>query len=360
MIFYVTIFLLLCFFSFIEGQNLDRRITTYFYFLFCFIFFILSFIRWETGTDWKSYYEYFVNFGLFSGDDEPFEWGFTLLVSIASFFSNSYTILLFIAGSILFTFQSISINKISPYPIISLLFLWSIQFANILFVRQWIAVAILIYSVTFIQKRRLFPFLLLVILAASFHISSLIFIVAWKIYNLEISRKKMIIILLISIGFSVIIAKILEIVSGGLGGVIQARIDTYLSSDYNSEENEKLGFVSIIIKGFANKFLILLGSFYLYDKIVRRYPEFKSYLNLYWFGTVIYFSTISISLVFVRFSYVFDFFQIILVPYMFKVIDNNIIKTLAFIIFFCYLFLRMWQLLNGPYMEEFIPFKTIF
>lgn len=359
MSFYVTIFLVLFFFSFIEGQNLERRVTTYFYFLFCFIFFVLSFIRWETGTDWKSYYDYFLNFKLFSSDDAPFEWGFTLLVKTVAFFSNSYTVLLFICGFILFTFQSVSINKISPYPIISLWFLWSIQFANILFVRQWIAVAILIYSVTFIQKRRFIPFLLLVILASSFHISSLIFLAAWKIYNLEISRKKMIIILLTSVGFSVIFAKLIEILSGGLGGVIQARLDTYLSSEYNSEENEKLGIVSIIIKGFANKFLILLCSFCLYGKIIKRYPEFKSYLNLYWFGAVVYFTTISISLVFVRFSYVFDFFQIILVPYIFKVIDNNLIKTLAFIIFFAYLFLRMWQLLNGPYMEEFIPFKII-
>ncbi|MEZ0184335.1 EpsG family protein [Flavobacterium oncorhynchi] len=360
MSFYILVFFVLCFFSFIEGQNLDRRVTSYFYFIFCFVFFILSFIRWETGTDWKNYYEYFFNFKNVVAENDPFEWGFNLLVRIVAFFSDSYNVFLLCAGLILFTFQTITIKRLSPYPIVSLLFLWSIQFANILFVRQWIAVAILTYSVTFIQKRKLFPFLVLVVLAASFHRSSLMFILAWKIYNLEISKKRMTIILLISIGFSVIITKAIEILSGGLGGIVQAKIDLYLNSDYNSEANEDLGLASIIIKGFANKFLILFCSFYLYDRIEKQYPEFKGYLNLYWFGAVIYFSTISISLVFVRFSYAFDFFQIILVPYFFRVIDNNVVKIFLFFFFFVYLFLRMWQILNGPYMEDFVPFKTIF
>lgn len=360
MSFYIVIFFILCVFSFIEGQNLDRRITGFFYFTFCFCFFVLSFIRWETGTDWKNYYEYFFNVRNVVAENDPFEWGFSLLIKTVSFFFDSYSVFLFVAGFLLFAFQSIAIKKLSPYPIVSLLFLWSIQFANILFVRQWIAVAILVYSVTFIQKRRVLPFVLLIILAASFHRSSLVFIVAWWAYNLKISKKKMTIILLISMGFSVIITKTIEILSAGLGSIVQAKIDLYLNSDYNSETNEDLNLVSIIIKGFANKFLILFISFYLYDKIKEKYPQFQGYLNLYWFGAVIYFSTISISLVFVRFSYAFDFFQIILVPYFFRISENNVIKIVMFVFFFAYLFLRMWQVLNGPYMEDYVPYKIIF
>ncbi|SHG27087.1 EpsG family protein [Flavobacterium segetis] len=359
MSFYITIFIILCFFSFIEGQNLDRRITSYFYFLFCFFFFILSFIRWETGTDWKNYFEYFQNARNTLEENDPFEWGFGLLIRIVSFFTDNYSVFLFVAGLLLFAFQSMAIKKLSPYPIMSLLFLWSIQFANILFVRQWIAVVILAYSVKFVKNRKIFPFILLVILAASFHRTSLLFFLSWWIYNLKISKKKMIVILILSISFSVILAKVIEIVSGGLGSIVQAKIDMYLSADYNQETNEDLGLVSIIIKGFVNKFLILFTSFYFYDKINARHPQFKGYLNLYWFGAVIYFSTISISLVFVRFSYAFDFFQIILVPYLFRAIENNVLKVVIFLIFFLYLFLRMWQVLNGPYVEEFIPFKTI-
>lgn len=360
MSFYVTIFIILCFFAFIEGQNLDRRITGYFYFLFCFSFFLFSFIRWETGTDWKNYYEYFLNVSNTLAENDPFEMGFGLLARVVSGFSDNYTVFLFIAGFLLFVFQSVAIKKLSPYPIISLLFLWSIQFANILFVRQWIAIAILVYSVVYIQKRKIFPFILLVLLAASFHRTSLIFLLSWWVYNLKLSKKKMTIILIISISFSVILAKIIEILSGGLGSIIQAKIDTYLSNDYNEDTNEDLGLLTIIIKGFANKFLILFTSFYLCDRIKEKYPQFQGYLNMYWFGAVIYFSTISISLVFVRFSYAFDFFQIILVPYFFRTVESNILKIGMFIIFFIYLFLRMWQLLNGPYMEEFIPYKTVF
>jgi len=163
-----------------------------------------------------------------------------------------------------------------------------------------------------------------------------------------------------SVGFSMVLTKILELLSGGVGGIIQAKIDTYLSDEFNDSTNSDIGILAVIIRGFANKFLILFTSFFLYDKIVERYPQFRGYLNLYWFGAIIYFSTISISVVFVRISYAFDVFQIILLAYFFRVIESPLIRILSFILLICYLFLRMRQQLNGPYADEFVPFKLFF
>lgn len=357
---YIVIFTIISLFALIESTNLDRRITLFSYFLLCFGLYTLSFIRWEIGTDWKNYYDYFQSVGSIPFEDDVFEWCYSVLTRIVAHFTDNYTVFLCVAGLILFLFQSFAIKRLSPYPIISLLFLWAVQFANVLFVRQWIAIAILMYAVTFIEKKKFIPFILLVILAAGFHRTSWIFVFAWWIYQLNFSRKTMILVLIASVGFSMILTKVLELLSGGVGGIIQAKIDTYLSEEFNDDTNSDIGILAVIIRGFANKFLILLTSFYLYNKIVEKYPQFQGYLNLYWFGAILYFSTISISVVFVRISYAFDVFQIILIAYFFRVIESPLIRLLSFILLICYLFLRMRQQLNGPYAEEFVPFKLFF
>jgi len=357
---YIIIFTILSLFSLIESTNLDRRITVLFYIIFCFGLYVLSFIRWEIGTDWKNYYDYFQSVGGIAFEDDVFEWFYSILTRIISSFTDNYNVFLCIAGLILFSFQSMALKKLSPYPTISLLFLWSIQFANVLFVRQWIAIAILMFSVIYIEKKQFIPFILLVIFAAGFHRTSWIFVFAWWIYQMNFSKKTMLLLLLASIGFSIIITKALELLSGGIGGVVQAKIDTYLSDEFNDDTNSEIGLLSVIIRGFANKFLILFTSFYLYDKIIEKYPQFRGYLNLYWFGAIIYFSTISISVVFVRISYAFDVFQIILVAYFFKLIESPLLRFTAFLLLVCYLFLRMRQQLNGPYADEFVPFKLFF
>lgn len=357
---YIIIFTILSIFSLAECTNLDRRITFFFYFLFCFALYTLSFLRWEIGTDWKNYYEYFQSIGSIPFEDDVFEWCYSLISRIVAHFTDNYNIFLCVAGLILFSFQSVAIKRLSPYPIVSLLFLWSIQFANILFVRQWIAIAILMYSVVFIERRKFIPFILLVVLAAGFHRTSWVFILAWWVYHINLSKKTMIVVLLASVGFSVILTKVLEMVSGGFGGIIQAKIDTYLSDEFNDDTNSDIGLLAVIIRGFANKFLIIFTSFYLYDRVVKKYPQFRGYLNLYWFGAIIYFSTISISVVFVRISYAFDVFQIILLAYFFRIIESPLLRFLSFLLLICYLFLRMRQQLNGPYKEEFVPFKLYF
>lgn len=354
---YYTIFFILAFFVFLEGINLDRRITGYIYWVFCVFFFILSFIRWETGTDWYNYFTYFETVEDIDFGEDTYEFGFSFLNRFVRLISDNYTVVLLLSGAILFSFQSVSIKRMSPYPLLSLLFLWSTQFANVLFVRQWIAVVILFFSTKYIEKKNFLFFILFVLLAYSFHRSSLLFLIAYWIYHLDLTRKRMIIILGISIVFSLALTKVMEFIANNVGGIVQAKLDLYLNDEYNSEVNEELNIVGVMIRGFANKLLILLFSFYFYVNIIKTYPNFKGYLNLYWFGSIIYFCLLPISIVLVRMSYIFDFFQIILAAFIFTQIKTTPARLLFLLIFFFYLFLRLNQIVNGPYMEEYVPFK---
>lgn len=354
---YYTIFFVLACFVFLEGINLDKRITGYIYWVFCLFFFVLSFIRWETGTDWYNYITYFESVDDVTFAEDSYEFGFGFLNRFVRLISDNYTVLLLLSGAILFGFQSVSIKRMSPYPLLSLLFLWSTQFANVLFVRQWIAVVILFFSTKYIEKKNLVIFILFVLLAFSFHRSGLLFLIAYWIYHLDLTRKRMIIILGISIIFSLVLTKVMEFIASNVGGIVQAKLDLYLNDEYNSEVNEELDIVSVMIRGFANKLLILLFSFYFYASIIKVYPTFKGYLNLYWFGCIIYFCTLPISIVLVRMSYIFDFFQIILAAFIFTQFKTTAARLLFLLIFLFYLFLRLSQILNSAYMEEYVPFK---
>ena len=122
MFFYFFIFFILLLLSFCEIFSLKRKITIKILSIIIFVFFIFSFIRWETGTDWQSYYD------VFKSIKEPwvmkedvysleFESGFMFLNHLAKSISDSYTIMLFLQGAILFFCLNTSLVKYSLYPI---------------------------------------------------------------------------------------------------------------------------------------------------------------------------------------------------------------------------------------------------
>ncbi|MDO4230381.1 MAG: EpsG family protein, partial [Capnocytophaga sp.] len=357
---YVTIFIFFVFFSFIEIFTKQKNIAKYLFIFSCLLLFILSFIRWKTGTDWDNYQTYFEGILYKPYANDSFEPGFRAINYIARSISKEYTISLFFSGIILFTFQSLGIVKFSIYPMTSLTFLYASQLANILFVRQWIAVAILFYSIKFIRDNKFWQFLLLVLLATTIHRSAIVFVLAWWIYQNWISFKKMLIVLASSIVFSYLLHYLLQSLLGSFGGaVIQHKLEKYLSDSYNEELNEQMNFTLILIKGIANKLVVLLGSMYIYGKLKEEDKFFRGLINIYWLGCVIYFVTISISLALVRFSFAFDIVQIILITYILSHFSNIRNRGIIFAVLLAYAALRLFTFLNSPYQDEFVPYKHI-
>ena len=357
MAFYVTIFIVLLLFSFVEVFTKRNLFVKILYWSACLFLFMLSFLRWETGTDWVNYYNYFQRVLYRSYEYDEFEVGFRFLNYAVRSLTKEYTILLFFSGLILFLFQSVAIKKLSPFPLLSLTCLFASQVANILFVRQWIAVAILFYSIIYIKKRRFILFLLLVILATTIHRSSIIFIFSWWVFRAKISIKWMRIWIVLTVFFSLVVQEVLSSLLGTFGGVfIQDKLNIYLSESYNSELNKELDYFSILIRGVANKLFIFLLSIFVLRKTMKK--DVKGVINIYWFGTMLYFIMLPISLALVRFSYSFDIVQIVLIPYILKSLSKKN-RLVVFIIFIVYLFLRLLQFLNSTYSLLFIPYKFV-
>ncbi|MFV5698713.1 EpsG family protein [Flavobacterium sp. ZT3R17] len=358
MTFYFLIFGVLALFSFLEIFGLKKIDNIVLFSLLSFFLFSLSFLRWETGTDWDAYLDFF------NGSTEwftigEFEWGYSRINEFVKIFFNNYTFLLFVLAVILFSFQSKAILNFSPYPITSLLILWSTTYANVFFVRQTVATAILFFSIKYIQEKKFWFFLSMIGLAMLFHRTSIVFIFAWWIYKLKLRPLTLVLYVVASFCLSVVLGKIFESLGEVAGGIVQQKIDYYLSDSENTFGG-KTPVAEIIMKGFANKIFIFAIVTSMLKKITKNEPEFQGYFNLYWAGVVLYFSTVSLSIVLVRLSLVYDMVLIIIIPLVLKYTENTYGRFLLYIMFVFYLLARFYTVLTGNYIELFVPFKTIF
>ena len=358
MAFYFIIFILLTIFSAFEVYGLKKNAKTLFFIILSSLLFFFSFIRWDTGTDWESYHTFF-NYSTEWGLEGEFEWGFTRLNEFVKIFFDNYTFLLFIIASALFYFQSSAILRFSPYPSFSLLFLWCIIFANIFFVRQALATVILFFSIRYIQEKKLLLFLMMVGLAMLFHRTSIVFIIAWWVYHLKLRPVVMIAGIGISLTLTVALSTLMATLGSVAGGSIQHKISFYLDSSGFTFGMENTSIAQIIIKGFANKVFIFALALFFLKRLEEKGEEFRGYLNLYWVSILIYFSMVSISIVLVRLSIVYDMVAIVLIPIILINIERLYVRFFLFLVFVCYLFLRL-NLSLSSYPDSYIPFKTIF
>ena len=101
MLFYFLIWFCLFVFSLLEINNLQKEHSFFLFAISTFLLFFLSFVRWETGTDWDGYYEYF-NHIFYYFQDSDFEFGFARINEIIKLTFGNYTILLFVFSCIIF------------------------------------------------------------------------------------------------------------------------------------------------------------------------------------------------------------------------------------------------------------------
>ena len=120
---YLVFIFILLLLSYLIVTYTDMRCTKlnlYLFYVWIMIFFLLSFLRWDRGADWMSYYDYFLNF---TKPDEGmfFEFGYQYLSCFIRNVFNNYTILLFVQSLIIYFSFLITIRNFSLNPVFSLL-----------------------------------------------------------------------------------------------------------------------------------------------------------------------------------------------------------------------------------------------
>lgn len=355
---FLFLLLIVAFASFLElFSNIDKKSKLAIFLSLLFVYYCLSFLRWEYGLDWDGYYRMFQVFSW--GDIEGHEPIFSYIIVLGKSIANSYTFVLFLFSTILFYCQYKGIKELSVLPLTSLLYLAGTYGCNVGYVRQYIAVGITFISIIFIRERKLLPYLLCVVIAYGFHYSALAFLPAYWIYNLKLSRKKMLIILLASVFLSTIMSSFLQ-GFGNLLGVagIADRADLYIDEGYDYDDGYADPY-QIIIRACINRSFIFLILFYIMGKLSKTQFNLHGLCNLYWFGSILFFMTCPLHITLARMSWYYDFTQIIIVPSIFLFVKNKYNKLLLYILLTILMIVKVHMAANMSDNEMFTKYKFI-
>jgi len=314
-----------------------------------FILVLFAGLRWETGTDWNNYYYFFSTVKQFDIGESGFEILFELLARIISSIFRNYHFMLIATALIIILFTYRTIYKFSPYPILSILLLYTYSLNSSGFgYRQDIAIAICFFSFLFIYRRKFIPFILCILSAFLFHQSALIFIPAYWIFTIKWNIK----IVLIYLG-STLLSYILV-------ANIETLITLFFSSEIHKLEQYTSDFESSttgILIGIMNRVIILFIPILIILNNKDKDTVFlKGILNILLLGTIMYIVLSPLGTVFTRFTRYYDIFQIIILPYSLFVATKN--EKVAYWILILLYYIFKFAIVMITDQQIYIPYRT--
>lgn len=312
-------------------------------------------LRWEIGTDWDSYYNFFIN----NEAAAHYEIGYTIVTRVFRAFTDSYT--LYLLAQALFTYIILYhfIKSYSVYPEMSLCIFYCTMIGLMGSNRQLIAIAICLMSVKYVIYRSLPKFLICLLVACCFHTTSMVFVLTYFLYNIKLKYYYV---------WGIIALCIIINLAGLINNIPFIEYAVFLDS--NSAEklsfyanNDSLSGFSIF--GTLKRCLIISAALYCKPKSAKVYNLF---LNMYIVGTVIYTLFIGsiLGIMAGRGAVYFNISEIILLPYIFYFIyikmGHRISKTiwLIFFIFLIYMMYRdMLSYVIAYDLNIYTPYKSV-
>lgn len=319
-------------------------------------------LRWETGNDWFSYYNYYRNATSLRYDATQYELGYRVFNLIIKSFGLPYSGFLLIYSAVyvgLFVLSFIEADiELAGWMILGFYctYLLGLMGTN----RQVMAMAICLYSMRYICTGRWVRFFLSIAIATTFHISALCFLLVWPLARIRLRPKYLILTI-----FGVTIA--------GFAGAGTALLRSVGTSTQNimflakiAELNAAAGThvshavagnpaIHLYIKRGLYFLLFLLGYRYLKD------DQWRLYLRLFAVSVAIVAVLYSVDPVIAsRLDVYFSIFELFLLALFTREIKTPAIRTTYSILLLCLFYHGLW---TGVYSTDplvFAPYKGIF
>lgn len=301
--------------------------------------FVISAFRYNVGTDYQGYLRDILwtrlNATFFV---EPF---FKFLYKgIVKYNLNEQWFFIITSGLIVFTFIYYVFRE-SPMPILSIFLFWgtTYYFCSMNGIRQFLAIAVLLLSLKYVEERQLVKFLTFIALAACIHLSSVVFIVIYFLGKIKITPRRAYtitaILLLLSNPITQLVLKL----------VSYTRYGRYIGTVFdNGQGNTYRMAIQIAI-------LIFCSVFYVDN------PKFNIYYNLQIITVWIYAFAGKIVLI-RRFAWTFGASAIVLISMAVAFVKDKKLKFICelsiVVLFFAYAFLSTIWGIQGCYPYQFI------
>lgn len=317
--------------------------------LSCITLWIIPAVRFNVGIDNSNYLMHYQEITSLKDIYNYYEPGFGMLNFLCYKIFDNYIAVTFLSSMItgaLFwkTFYRDSYNL--PLCILTAISI-NLYFMSFTVIRQFIAIAIVSQSIPFIKNRKFLPFLIVVLLATSFHYTAFVFSIVYFIYsdnNKLLTVKNLVVI--ISICLFIIYA---DAIFGSLFTSMSSLREGY--SSY--EENDTIKDIREVI------FLLPIPIFALFfsKSLIRQNEYNRIYIIMSLLLVVTKFIGV-VSPPLSRLHYYFAFCVPVLFSYAPKVVSNA--TKFMVVLFVCiYIFWSISNIIKYQW-EDFLPYYSVF
>lgn len=359
---YFAIIAIFSIFVFLEMFNKD--IIEKYKFVFAFICFALLVFqdgfRWETGTDWEPYYNFFEELTISTQPEESeFDLGYIIFTYIIRTITDNYTVFLTVFALLFYSSFFYFIFKASDYPFTSLLIFYMGTVYYMGMNRQFMAMMFYAIGLIGLIKGRKIYFIAALILGAFFHKTILMGFIALflnkKLNNIVIASILSITVLIAASG---IINKFPIGIFAVLGEQAGDKMEYY---SINGDPTSNI--VSMILATIRR--LIWIVPLLIFDKQITEKPKgYYLFFNLYFIGTAFYIlcnGTI-LQIIVSRALIYFNIMEMFMVPVAFSLLRPNYGKLIATFVLTAYTMLYTYKgfIGYGEGTDYFLPYKGIF
>lgn len=348
-------------FVFLEMFNKD--IIEKYKYVFAFICFsILVFqdgFRWETGTDWEPYYDFFEELTIsIQPEDSLFDIGFVLFTYLIRIITSNYTVFLTIFAICFYSAFFYLIFKSSEYPFTSLLIFYMGTVYYMGMNRQFMAMIFYAIGLVWLIKGNKLHYILMLAIGALCHKTILIGIIALFL-NKKFSNLIIVSVLLITI--IIAITGIINRLPLGIFAILDEQAGDKM--EYYSINGDSTNMASMIL-AIIRRLIWIIPLIILDNKIVNKPNGYYLFFNLYLIGTAFYilFNGTILQIIVSRALVYFNIMEMFLVPILFSMLKPNYGKLLATFILVAYTVLFTYKgfVGYGEGTDYFLPYKGIF
>lgn len=319
------------------------------YLLFVFLsglpLFLVSAFRYRLGTDYMfTYVPQF--YRILFNDKNHYSFGFYLINKLVILFTQDPTWLFILCAAIFIYFVYNSIYKNSPYPVLSivLLLVTGHFFLYLNLMRQYVAMAILLFSIQYVVNRKMMHFIICILIASSIHLSALVFIPVYFFGKVKFDIKKSVILVVLGSAFALSITSLFSYF------LKFSEYQAYIGSIYDTHQKSHILLVENII------FFVLFCCIYYKSKYKEK---LYLYMNIQTIAVLLTVLIGRLPLV-DRVCYYYTFIQIISIPFALKEVKSQSMRWCFIIMILVFLSAITYYvtIIRGD--NQVIPYNSVF
>lgn len=313
--FYLPAFILLChLISFVVGKAISKVL----YIFLAVIFLLVAGFR-EVGFDYEMYKYLYVTFKSKNWYQESLYYSLEVGYAYINHIAPSFQILVVVITTVIISVFFSFIYKNTKYPFLAIFVYFGIFFYTSLMgqYRQAFALGMVLLAINNIENRK--KFLLFIIIAFSFHYTSVVALillfVPQKLYKFKYYIFALLISIFIAIVFPILFSRIASLTS-----YLDAKSSFYEDADYK----QITGINSVMMI----RFFLFCVCFY-FRKDLSKIPKMHFFINIYFLSLIIYIVFSFMTAMASRASVYFSFFEIILATNLLYVLRKNLLLYIA-------------------------------